>query len=154
MNVDRRWMWLGGALAVGAGALAFGVPLATLLYVAALLACPAVMFFGMGMMSKTGAAAQGRGMACQGDPGQAKRDRSQSASSTGMLAKGRSDDSVQATQSSNLADHLDPVAILKIRLAKGEIALDEYERLMTAVSEPHGFSHRAQPPRVGMSDRV
>jgi hypothetical protein len=86
--------------------------------------------------------------------GQAERDRSQSASAAGTLAEGKSDDSVQATQSSNLADRLDPVAILKIRLAKGEIALDEYERLMTAVSEPHGLSHRAQPPHVSMSDRV
>src|SRR2546427_447385 len=154
MNVDRRWICLGGALAVGVGALAFGVPLATLLYVAALLACPAVMFFGMGMMSKTGAATQGRGMGCHGDPGQAERDRSQSASVPATLVEGKPDDGVQATQSSNLADRLDPVAILKIRLAKGEIALDEYERLITAVSETHGPSRRAQPPRVGMSDRI
>ena len=154
MNVDRRWLWAAGLLAVVGGALAMGVPLSTLLYVAALLACPAVMFFGMGMMSKTGTGSQGRSTACHADPGQEERDRNQSASATATLAEGRSDDIAQATQSSNLSAHLDPVAILKIRLAKGEIALDEYGRLTTAVSGPHDISHRAQPPHVGMSDRV
>ena len=50
MKVDRKWLWLGGALVGGAGALALGVPLGTLLIVAAILACPAMMFFGMRAM--------------------------------------------------------------------------------------------------------
>lgn len=153
MTVDRRWMWLGGALAVGAGALAFGVPLATVLYVAALLACPAAMFFGMGMMSKTGEVSQGRGMASHGGPGQAAREGSQGASAPGQ-PEDKPVDSAQASRSSTLPHGLDPVAILKIRLAKGEIALEEYERLVAAVLEPHELSQHAQPPQVGMSDRV
>lgn len=50
MKVDRKWLWIGGALVGGAGALALGVPLGTLLIVAAILACPAMMFFGMRAM--------------------------------------------------------------------------------------------------------
>jgi len=153
MEVDRRWLWGLGLLGVGGGALAMGVPLSTLLYVAALLACPAVMFFGMGMMSKTGTGSQRGSMAYHAGPGQEERDRSQSTSAAATLAEGRLDDSAQVTQSSNLPDRLNPVAILKIRLAKGEIVLDEYERLITAVSEPHELSHRAQPPD-GMPGRV
>lgn len=61
MKVDRKWLWLGGgALAAGAGALALGVPLGTLLVVGALLACPAVMCAGM---MRGGRQGEG-GMAC------------------------------------------------------------------------------------------
>lgn len=53
MPVDRRWYWLGAALAAAGIALVAGLALHTLLYVAALLACPAAMFFGMAMMGGT-----------------------------------------------------------------------------------------------------
>lgn len=53
MKTNRMWLWLGGALIVVAGALGLGVPLGTVLTVAALLACPAAMFLGMGMMGRT-----------------------------------------------------------------------------------------------------
>ena len=154
MQVGRRWYWLGAAVAVAGAVLMAGVPLGTLLTIAALLACPAAMFFGMGMMSRTGATTQGRRMACHGDPGRAERDRGQGGSAAAAPAEGRSDDGGQTTQPSKLPDGLDPLAILKIRLAKGEIALDEYERLMTAVLEPQERSRRAQAPQVGMSDHV
>lgn len=68
MKIDRKWLWLGGALAGAAVALALGVPLGTLLIVAALLACPAMMMFGMrgmqhgpgGMASHAGSQEAGR----------------------------------------------------------------------------------------------
>lgn len=47
MKVDRKWLWIGGAVAGAGAALALGVPLGTLLIVAALLACPAAMYLGM-----------------------------------------------------------------------------------------------------------
>ena len=47
MTHARLWLWLGGVLAGVALALALGVPLGTLLVVAAILACPVAMYFGM-----------------------------------------------------------------------------------------------------------
>lgn len=47
MKINRRWLWIGGAAAAAAGALALGVPLSTLLIVGALLACPVMMSLGM-----------------------------------------------------------------------------------------------------------
>lgn len=55
MRVDRRWLWVGGILAAAGAALALGVPLATLLTLAAVPACPAAMYLGMcgmGMMGR------------------------------------------------------------------------------------------------------
>lgn len=62
MKVDRKWLWLGGAIGGGGVALALGVPLGTLLIVAALLACPIMMMFGMrGMQHGAGGMAQHQG---------------------------------------------------------------------------------------------
>ena len=47
MTSLRLWLWIGGVLAGAALALAFGVSLGTLLVVAAILACPVAMYFGM-----------------------------------------------------------------------------------------------------------
>ncbi|HEX9531230.1 MAG TPA: hypothetical protein VGA58_00430 [bacterium] len=59
MRTQRRWLWIGGAIAATAAALALGVSLSTLLIVAAVLACPATMYFGMrGMHQGSG------GMTC------------------------------------------------------------------------------------------
>jgi len=62
MQVDRRWYWLGAAFVLAGVALVAGVPLGTLLTIAALLACPTAMYFGMGMMGRPGASQAG------GDP--------------------------------------------------------------------------------------
>ena len=47
MTLPRLWLWIGGVLAGATLALAFGVSLGTLLVVAAILACPVAMYFGM-----------------------------------------------------------------------------------------------------------
>ena len=47
MSSARTWLWIVGIIAGVAVALAFGVSLGTLLIVAALLACPIAMYFGM-----------------------------------------------------------------------------------------------------------
>ena len=47
MSAARTGLWIVGILAGVAVALAFGVSLGTLLIVAALLACPIAMYFGM-----------------------------------------------------------------------------------------------------------
>jgi hypothetical protein len=47
MSPPRIWLCLGGVLAGAAVALALGVPLGTLVVVAALLACPVAMYLGM-----------------------------------------------------------------------------------------------------------
>lgn len=47
MQVNRRWLWIAGGLGAAGGALALGVPLGTVLIVAALLACPIMMSLGM-----------------------------------------------------------------------------------------------------------
>ncbi|MGH2374543.1 MAG: DUF2933 domain-containing protein [bacterium] len=59
MKIERKWLWLGGAVVGAGGALALGVPLGTLLIVAAVLACPLMMLFGMrGMHQGAGGMAQ------------------------------------------------------------------------------------------------
>ena len=47
MSSPRTWLWIGGIIAGVAVALAFGVSLWSLVIVAALLACPIGMYFGM-----------------------------------------------------------------------------------------------------------
>ena len=55
MKIERKWLWLGGAVAGHGAALALGVPLGTLLIVTAVLVCPLMMFFGMrGMQHGSG----------------------------------------------------------------------------------------------------
>ncbi len=53
MKGDRRWLWAAGGLSAGGLALAAGVPVGTLLIVAALLACPLLMMRGHGGMEST-----------------------------------------------------------------------------------------------------
>lgn len=112
MPVDRRWYWLGAALAAAGIALVAGLPLHTLLYVAALLACPAAMFFGMGTMGDTQNREQGA------LPGPAFADRPQ-AGDAGRVTQGES-----------------PIMILKRRLAAGDITVEEYERVAAVISSP------------------
>jgi uncharacterized membrane protein YdjX (TVP38/TMEM64 family) len=47
MTTQRRWLWIGGGVLAVAAALAFGVPLGSVLIVAPALACPLAMYFGM-----------------------------------------------------------------------------------------------------------
>ncbi len=79
MARGRRWFWLAGALVVALGALAWGIPLATLLTIAALLACPAAMFLGMGMMGRM----QDGGMACRSEAPAGTREGTRQASLPG-----------------------------------------------------------------------
>ncbi len=137
MPVDRRWYWLGAALAVAGIALLAGMPLGTLLYVAALLACPAAMFFGMGMMGRTSTSDAG-GMGSQ--PGSPQVERADTAMPAAPV--GPSDhaplDFVEPPSHHREAPRPDedPLVILKIRLAKGEITLEEYDRLVAAIMHP------------------
>ena len=63
MKIDRKWLWLGAAVAGHAAALALGVPLGTLLVVAAILVCPIMKFFGMrGMQHGAGGMARHSGV--------------------------------------------------------------------------------------------
>jgi hypothetical protein len=126
MRRDRRWLWLAGALTVVLGALAWGIPLATLIAVAALLACPAAMFFGMGMMGRT----QGGGTACRPDtPGNADDEMSSTpVPGPRDIAPPPTPPQRQAGPAPGVADG-DPMLILKRRLAAGQITLEEYERL-------------------------
>lgn len=65
MSINRKWLWIGGAAAGAATALALGVPLSTLLIVAALLACPVMMSRGMRGVAHGSGAQQGMGgMGC------------------------------------------------------------------------------------------
>lgn len=59
MKTHRTLLWIGGAIASASAALALGVPVATLLLVAAVLACPVTMYFGMRGMHRDAS-----GMAC------------------------------------------------------------------------------------------
>ena len=120
MRVDRRWYWLGGALVVAGAVLVAGVPFGTLLTIAALLACPAAMYFGMGMMGRSGASRAG------GDP----THQPGSAHMYGDTAFPESPPSA------------DPLTILKLRLAKGDITLEEYERLAAVLAGPGTVSQR------------
>jgi hypothetical protein len=47
MTIQRRWLWIGAGVAAVGVALALGVPLGSVLIVAAVLACPLAMYFGM-----------------------------------------------------------------------------------------------------------
>jgi hypothetical protein len=47
MMPQRIWLWIGGVIIGAAAALAIGVSPGTLVVVAALFACPVVMYFGM-----------------------------------------------------------------------------------------------------------
>jgi uncharacterized protein (DUF2062 family) len=46
-TIQHRWLWIGAGVAAAAAALALGVPLGSVLIVAAALACPLAMYFGM-----------------------------------------------------------------------------------------------------------
>jgi uncharacterized membrane protein YdjX (TVP38/TMEM64 family) len=46
-TTQRQWLWIGAGVAAVAAALALGVPLGSVLIVAAALACPVAMYFGM-----------------------------------------------------------------------------------------------------------
>jgi hypothetical protein len=129
MACDRRWLWVAGAAVAVLGALAWGVPLGTLLALAALLACPAAMLFGMRMTGRTGEG----GMTCHADvPGDRQngppaplvhpRDRMRAAPLGGPAGPPES------------VPEGDPMLILKRRLAAGQITLDEYARLAAVIS--------------------
>lgn len=131
MKTNRRWLWLGSALAVAAGALVLGVPLRTVLTAAALLACPAVMFLGMGLMG----GAQG-GCAMDHPPGSRELPRANTAGPAGLpsIPDIESSRELEAPPGHERGD---PIAILKWRLARGDISLEEYERLARVISAPH-----------------
>ena len=116
MRSDRRWYWVGATMVAVVIALATGVPLATILIIALVLACPAAMLFGMAMMGRSRTAGQDDGMA--GSAGSQQIPGEVAAPSPAVTAL------PEAT-----SDGADPVAILKIRLAKGQITQEEYDRL-------------------------
>ena len=130
MNVDRRWLWAGGILTIAGGALAMGVPLATLITIAAVLACPAARYFGMGMMGRMhGSAETGGSPSHDGRGARTGEAVPRAAAGAAMAPSG-----APALQAPPPAD--DPVMVLKRRLAAGDISLDEYERLRAAISRP------------------
>jgi hypothetical protein len=47
MTIQRSWLWIGGGVAAVATVLALGVPPGSVLILAAALACPLAMYFGM-----------------------------------------------------------------------------------------------------------
>ena len=47
MMTQRTWWWIGAGVAAAAAVLALGVPLGSVLILAATLACPLAMYFGM-----------------------------------------------------------------------------------------------------------
>jgi hypothetical protein len=49
-TTQRTWLWIGAGVAAVAAALALGVPLGSVLIVAAALACPLAMYVGMRRM--------------------------------------------------------------------------------------------------------
>jgi hypothetical protein len=122
---DRRWVWLGGALAVALAAIAWGVPLVTLLSVAALLACPAAMLFGMGAMCRMQGAQTADRAAAEA------RLRERAFLSTPTLTLPARDG-----EAAGIAPAHEAIAILKRRLAQGDITTDEYDRLMAIVAAP------------------
>jgi len=135
MQVDRRWYWLGAALAAAAIALVAGVPLGTVLYVAALLACPAAMFFGMGMMGRMSASDAGKVVSQSGSP----EVRPAKAGMPSTPARVPDHAPLEGPPPGHLETPRpgeDPLAILKIRLATGEIPLEEYDRLVAAIVHP------------------
>jgi hypothetical protein len=104
MKRDRRWFWLGVAVAVVGAALAAGVPLATILTIADVLVCPAAMYFGMATMGRPPAAIQ----------------HDETAGSTGQATRGEvAARSAPAVLPEATGDGADPLVILKSRLTKG-----------------------------------
>ena len=143
MARDRRWLWLAGVVVAVLSAVAWGVPLATLLIVAAFLACPAAMFFGMGMMGRP----QQGGMACHpGASGNAHRETSP-VPTPGPQEIVPSTPANHACSASGDADG-DPMLILKRRLAAGQITLEEYERLGMVLQETPSLSAGAAEEQV------
>lgn len=136
MARDRRWLWLAGVVVAVLGAVAWGVPLATLLTVAVLLACPAAMFFGMGMMGRP----QQGGMACHaGTSGSAHGEASSAPFPGPLKIVPPSTPANRAGSASSAADG-DPMLILKRRLAAGQITLEEYERLRVVLQATPSLS--------------
>jgi hypothetical protein len=125
VTYDRRWVWLGGTVAVAFDALAWGVPLVTLLSIAALLACPTAMLFGMGAMCRMQGAQTADRAAAEARP------RERGVLSTPSLTLPARDGDAEETATAHEA-----IAILKRRLAQGDIRTDEYDRLMAIVSAP------------------
>ncbi len=132
MKGNRTWLWIGGALAGAVGALVLGVPLRTVLTVAALLVCPAAMFLGMGMMGGMQPA------------GARETHRTTATAAPGHPAAPGVDTGagVGARDAAGDTDAEDPIAILRRRLAKGELSVEEYERLATVISGPIPASRR------------
>jgi hypothetical protein len=136
MAIDRRWLWVGGILAVAGGALALGVSLATLLTLAAVLACPAAMYFGMcgmGMKGRMQEGADTKGPVSSDGRGAGTATALPPAAAGTTMAPSHAS-STPTLSPLPLID--DPVTILKRRLASGEISLDDYDRLLAAVSRP------------------
>lgn len=52
ITIQRKWLWLGGAVAAAVAALALGVPPLTLLLIALILGCPLAMYY-LGMTGHT-----------------------------------------------------------------------------------------------------
>lgn len=52
ITIQRKWLWLGGAVAATVAALALGVPPLTLLLIALILGCPLAMYY-LGMTGHT-----------------------------------------------------------------------------------------------------
>lgn len=139
MQVDRRWYWFGAALLAAGVALASGVSLGTLLYAAALLACPAAMFFGMGMMGR----AQGGQEAADvprvqsrleaGAPVPGLHESATRRPETGPVDPARGNP-LQRGDPAGVNQGEDPMVILKRRLAAGDITIEEYERVRALIS--------------------
>ena len=139
MQVNRRWYWLGAALVVAGAALAAGVlrysrhiilpkigaagqrkllDARVLCVGAGGLGSPAAMYLAMGMMGRPGTSQAG------GDPAHQPG----SPPMHGEMAL------------SGSPPPSDPLAILKLRLAKGDITLEEYERLGAVLADPGAAS--------------
>lgn len=132
MTVDRKWLWVGGILAVAGGALALGVPLATLITLAAVLACPAAMYFGMGMMGRMQGGAETGGTSSPDGRGAGMSKATRPAAAGAAMVPSEA----PTTMRDAPPPIDDPVMILKRRLAAGDISLDEYDRLLAAISRP------------------
>jgi len=130
MRGNRTWLWIGGALAGAAGALVLGVPLRTVLTVAALLVCPAAMFLGMGMMGGMQPA------------GARETPRTTATEAPGHPAAPGVDTGAGVGARDAVGGADDPITILRRRLAKGELSVEEYERLATVISGPIPASRR------------
>ena len=133
MNPNRRMWWLGGIVVVAGAALAAGVPLTTLLYLGAILACPAAMFFGMGMMGRMQSAPEPE--RAPASPNALPEPVRSPVALPEPPQRATLDSQGKEVVADPYADD-DPVMILKRRLARGEIIVEEYERLMAVVAAP------------------